>query len=399
MSRSLLLLASLAAASALAGGFAVSEHDAAVTGRAGTAIAQEGRPSAVHYNPAGLAGLRGVAATAGATALLPSATATDPATGAADQAAPALKLPPHVYAAYGREQLAVGFGFNAPYGGGLKWPDTWRGRFDLVEMQLQVLGFHAGAAYAITPQLSVGAAATLYRATVFLTKHADFVDSEGIASLGGGGFGVGASFGASYTFSDRFRLGLTGKLPASIALAGRAHFDAIPASFSTALPDQAIQSHLTLPGKVGLGAELALAPVRLFADAEATFWSSFQSFDVDFAEDATPDVSQPRNWRTAGTFRLGAELPAGWLGTDGVLRAGAVFDMAASPTDTLSPSLPDSNRVAGSLGLGRAFGPVRADLAYSFVAFLPTASSGEAFPAQYAARAHLFALSLGYRQN
>ena len=121
-------------------------------------------------------------------------------------------------------------------------------------------------------------------------KRADFVDSEGTATLGGGGFGLGASFGAT-TFSDRFRMGLTGKLPSSVSLAGRAHFDNIPSSFVNALPDQAIQSHLTLPGKVGLGAEALLAPVRVFADAEATFWSSFQSFDVDFEDAATPDAA------------------------------------------------------------------------------------------------------------
>jgi long-subunit fatty acid transport protein len=76
------------------------------------------------------------------------------------------------------------------------------------------------------------------------------------------------------------------------------------------------------------------------------------------------------------------------------VRAGAVLDLAASPADTLSPSLPDSTRIGFSLGAGRAFGPVRADLAYQFIAFLPRASTGEAFPANYNANAHVLALSL-----
>lgn len=78
----------------------------------------------------------------------------------------------------------------------------------------------------------------------------------------------------------------------------------------------------------------------------------------------------------------------------GGVRLGAVLDLAASPTDTLSPSLPDSTRVGGSAGAGYDFGPVRADLAYQFVAFLPRASTGEAFPAAYTASAHVLALSV-----
>jgi len=44
---------------------------------------------------------------------------------------------------------------------------------------------------------------------------------------------------------------------------------------------------------------------------------------------------------------------------------------------TLDPSLPDSTRLGFSLGAGRALGPIRVDLAYQFVAFLPRTSSGK----------------------
>lgn len=48
------------------------------------------------------------------------------------------------------------------------------------------------------------------------------------------------------------------------------------------------------------------------------------------------------------------------------------------------------------MGAGRDIGPVRADLAYQFISFLPRESSGDAFPAQYAASAHLLALSMSW---
>ena len=149
-------LLSLLPAAAYAGGFAISETNAAVTGRAGTAIARDANPSSVHYNPAGLSGIEGVAATAGAAALLPSATATDPSTDVGRLCRPRPQAPSARLRGLRRQGTSPsGFGFNAPFGGGLKWPKR-AGQFDLVEMQLQVLGFHAGAAWAVTPQLSLG---------------------------------------------------------------------------------------------------------------------------------------------------------------------------------------------------------------------------------------------------
>ncbi len=387
------LLAAALSSTALAGGFAVSDQDAAASGRSGTAVGTTGSASAVHFNPAGLAGVDGVAATVGATAILPSLAAVD-AAGAQAQAASAVRLPPHVYGAYGFGRFALAAGFNAPFGGGVKWPDGWSGRTDLVEQQLQVLAGHLGGAWRIDDEWSVGAVASVFSASVLVDKRIDFVDVEGRATLGGSGVGVGGQAGVTWAPLDRVRLGFSARLPATVALTGRAHFDGVPASFAPTLPDQAIRSAVTLPAKLALGGDVRTPWARLLLDVEYTFWSSYSSFDVDFAQAGTPDVMQPRNWANAPTFRLGAERGFGAT----VLRLGGVVDLAASPADTLSPSLPDSTRLGLSAGVGRAFGPVRADLAYQFVAFLPRTATGEAFPARYTASAHIVALSLSYAQ-
>lgn len=380
---------------ASAGGFAVAEQDAAASGRAGTATAIAGTASSLHFNPAGLGSLRGPSLTAGATAIIPSATAADPNSSERTQALAGVKVAPHVYGAYGFGKFALAAGFNAPFGGGLKWPDTWRGRTELVEMNLQVLAGHLGGAFQINEQWSVGLAGSLYRTSVTLDKRIDFVDSEGKALLGGAGIGFGASGGIQYAPIKELRLGLMGRLPATVAMSGRVHFDDIPGAFQNTLPDQAIHTTLVLPGKLALGAIAALPWLTLSADLEYTFWSSFKAFSIDFENPNTPDVNQARNWADAPTFRLGAERDFGLT----TVRLGALLDLAASPSDTLSPSLPDSTRVGFSAGVGRALGPIRADLAYQFIAFLPRASTGEAFPAQYTANAHLIALTLGWNYN
>lgn len=378
------------AAPAWAGGFAVSDQDAMASGRSNTGVGVSGTASSIHFNPAGLGEVKGLAATGGATLLFPTATATDPTSGQATSTLSGAKVPPHVYAAWGTGRFTVGAGFNAPFGGGLAWPTDWSGNTELTQMQLQVLAGHLGGAWRINDAWSVGANVSVYGTSVLLERRIDFVDRMGQALLGGSGLGVGGQAGVSFAPTDRVRLGLMGRLPAAVTLTGRASFTDIPSSFNATLPDQAITSRLVLPAKLALGGDFQLPWLRLFADVEYTFWSSFDAFVVDFADPVTPDVSQARNWQNAPTFRLGAEREFGKV----MVRLGAVLDLAASPADTLSPSLPDSTRVGGSAGVGYDFGTVRADLAYQFVAFLPRASTGDAFPAQYTASAHVLALSV-----
>lgn len=278
------------ASPAWAGGFAVSDQDASASGRSSTGVGVAGSASSIHFNPAGLGGVKGLAMTGGATVLLPSATAADPGTGQATATLAGAKVPPHVYAAWGTGRFTVGAGFNAPFGGGLAWPKDWAGGTELTQLQLQVLAGHLGGAWRLNDVFSVGANVSLYRATVLLERNIDFVDTQGEALLGGAGLGVGGQAGVTVTPTDRVRLGLVGRLPALVTMTGRASFSNVPASFGATLPDQAITSRLTLPAKVALGGDFQLPWLRLFADVEYTLWSSFDAFVVDFEDDATPDV-------------------------------------------------------------------------------------------------------------
>jgi long-chain fatty acid transport protein len=387
------LLLSVVATTAWAGGFAVSDQDAMASGRSGTGVGVSGQPSAIHFNPAGLGDVEGLAVTGGASVLVPSATAVDPATGARDSSLPGVRVPPHVYAALSTGQLVFGVGFNAPFGGGLAWPADWRGATELTQLQLQVLAGHIGLAWRFNEQWSAGGNLSVYGASVLLERRIDYVDRLGDVRLGGSGLGFGGQLGLRFAPTERVRLGLTGRLPSGVPFVGTAAFSDVPPAFWNTLPDQGITSRLVLPGRVALGGDVVLPWFRLLVDVELTFWSSFDAFVVDFSHAQTPDVRQPRNWQNAPTFRLGGEREFGKL----VVRAGAVLDVAASPADTLSPSLPDSTRLGASAGAGYDFGPVRADLSYAFTAFLPRESTGEALPARYEASAHGLALSVTMR--
>lgn len=388
------LLVVFLSSTATAGGFAIGEHDASATGRGGTGVGALTGASAVHYNPAALSRVFSIDGAVGATGIMPLASAVDPETARSESARVGVRVPPHVFAAYGNGQYGFGLGFNAPFGGGLRWQDDFRGRFEIIEQNLQVLAGHAGAAWQIVPQLSVGATVSLYSASVGVERRVDFVSSEGTAVLGGSGMGFGAAFGLSYAPSERLRFGVTGRLPTTVALNGRAHFSGVPDAFATTLQDQDIQASLPLPGRIAVGGGLYLDATRLFLDVDYTMWSSFERFAVEFAENASLNVNQPRNWKNAFAARVGAERDLTDVAT---LRAGLFFDQKTSPANTLSPSQPDSDRVGLSLGAGKDVGPVQVDGAYMFVLFLPRDAEGEAFPARYNASAHLLALTFRLR--
>jgi long-subunit fatty acid transport protein len=81
------------------------------------------------------------------------------------------------------------------------------------------------------------------------------------------------------------------------------------------------------------------------------------------------------------------------------LRGGFIFDQNPAPSSTLSPTLPDSNRVDFSVGVGYAFGPARVDAGYLLVYFLPADARGgvEGPEGTYQTVAHLIGLSVSAR--
>ncbi|MFW5968416.1 MAG: OmpP1/FadL family transporter, partial [Persicimonas sp.] len=100
------------------------------------------------------------------------------------------------------------------------------------------------------------------------------------------------------------------------------------------------------------------------------------------------------DWENAFAFRLGGQYDV----TEEIpLRLGFAYDRTPIPDETVNASLPDNDRLVGTAGLGYQTGSFRADLAYSVVQTIPRDIDNDRAPTgEYATRAHLVALSLGY---
>ncbi len=381
---------------AQAAGFAVGEQGAAARGVGGAATARSDFGEAGFYNPAAWGFAEGLSLSAGMSAIVPTITHVHPDSGDQTPATTGLSAPPYASAAYRFGDFAAGVSFNVPFGSGLRWPQDWSGRFDVTAIELQV--FEVAGVFAWRPieELSVAVGPRLQRSTVAYERQIDAVDTEGSVRLAGDAIGFGAQLAAMYRPNDRLSLGLSWRSRVYHGFSGWADFQDVPVELSEKAHDQYVTTEITLPDRVALGTAWEFD--RAVASVDVTYWawSTFDEFAIDFADDETPDVAQPRNWSDSLTLAAGWEQH-GWA-PDLSVRFGLAFDAAPSPTDTLSPSSPDGNRLVPSVGAGYALtDDVQVDVGYGHVFFLGAEATGEAFPGQYDAAAEVMSLGVTYR--
>ena len=142
------------AVTAYGAGFSIFEQGAKATGMSGAFVATADDPSAIFYNPAGLAQQREMTVLAGATFINfsnefvgdPNSEYTSGTEGKYDRHT---FVPPNMYAALPiGDNLTVGVGVFAAWGLRTDWQDPWVGRFvsrdaDLKTTSVQPTRFNA----------------------------------------------------------------------------------------------------------------------------------------------------------------------------------------------------------------------------------------------------------------
>jgi long-chain fatty acid transport protein len=382
----------LAASTAGAAGFQINEHNAAATGRASAVVATIDDASAIWHNPAGLANIEGTEVQVGASFIRPRGEYVGPGlastnpnfpnevtAGAVSRIVPV----PNAYVSHALSKKAVvGVGFYAPYGLGIEWQnkDSWVGRTSIQELSLRSFFITPAIALKLSDAVNVAVAVSLVPATVYLQRTLGATDngqvlfpsnvygSEGTLEVSGSAFGVGASFGVQAKLIDHLRLGAVFRSAVDLGFSGNANFN-IPSTATTEVranfPDQTGRADLTLPHTLGFGVGWVDGALTLEAATQITFWTSYDELRLNFdAGRPAPSSASPRDWKTVPMFRLGAQYMLDKL----ALRAGLAYDLSPAPDDTVDPTLPDNDRLIGTLGAGYSFGPVRVDLAYMGIA-------------------------------
>jgi long-chain fatty acid transport protein len=391
----------LSASAALAAGTNVDLQSARPMGMATAVVANSPDPSAVFFNPADIVdGGQSLRFQVGDTAIIPGITFTP--TGSSTSYAVTNVVPPFTaYVTYGiTKDLAVGIGVFEPYGLKITWPEDFPGRYITQKADLKTYYINPEVAYRFGV-FKLGVGVQIIRGTVDLSQKLNFgTGTDGLVELGGGAWAVGGNAGIqAEILPGMLSAGLTYRSRANLDFTGNAHFSNIPVEFqgpgNGAIHDQGVEAKLSVPDSVALGISVQPMPtLRINAEVDYYAWQVFHDVTITF-DDPSLNKKELKAWNHGLNYHLGGELD---VTPNFSVRAGVMYDPTPSPSETLLPDVPDSDRVNLAAGVGYHSGGLSVDLAYQYIKFLgATAPASSPLPGEYGGGVNAVSLSLGYQ--
>jgi long-chain fatty acid transport protein len=395
-----------------AAGFQVDVHDARATAMATAMMAHVDDASAVFYNPAGLITGRQFDIQLGDTLIIPSVNYKDASYSASTEGQ--VIPPPHAYAMYAiNEAISVGAGLFSPFGLVVPWAPDWGGRYATTYTNLKTYFINPEVAVRLGDRVRLGAGVQIIRGTAELNRALKFPAQaqDGEIHIGGGGWGVGGNGGVMVDIiPGTFTAGATFRSGASFDIKGNAHFTNVPSEFQGTIYDQPAQTTVHLPVTFGVGfAWWPVSRLRLAFDANYVGWQVVHDLTITFpATPPTPpatlgplDTYLPKNWSHKWNYHLGGEC---WVSDQWRVRAGIMFDPTPSPNNTITPDLPDFDRVNIGLGAGYRYYNFNFDLGYQLIILTSNTSTALVpppstliSPATYNGTANIVSFTFGYR--
>lgn len=400
----------------LGSGFLIYEHGTAAMALAGAFVGLANDPSAIFYNPAGIAWLPGTQVCAGGSFIFPSGSLLlpgwpDPAFQKVYQLDQTF-FPPHLYLSHRfGSRLALGVGVFAPYGLGTAWPVNYPLKYICTETSMQTLFVNPTLALKLNDNLSIGFGVSYIHSSLKLSlvRHLEIPEvwtgdvpaslkkasGEAVAINAGllykkGNFSAGFNWRSNFTidYSGDFVLDKTG----------------VPAPISPYIPGTGmVTTSFKQPNIFDLGFSYKLSPKFLLAVAgQYITWKVYDSYEIniDFEGGMSEQEVVEENFKNSILLRAAAQY---LLRENLALRAGVVYDQTPQPAESVDPSLPDASRVAFTAGLGYTLGKLSVDVAYMFEIFQDrTSPNRNIYPmglghGTYQTSAQLLGFTLGYR--
>lgn len=335
--------------------------------------AQADDPSALHYNPAGMAQLHGVQVMAGGLLSGGTTTFTSPTgvTVTGDRNGSLAWPPPgHTYIVANLKDVGItalgdltaGVGLIVPFGSLTRWPENGPFRFVTTFNTLPLLDIKPTLAYPLTRDLSVGLGADIYTFSGIIGEgHAEQrsvspttgAKTELFGKDTAAGFNVSLLYTALRNGDGQpvANIGLVYRSQATLHLGG--------ALLSNGAKVQDATSTFVLPQM--MSGAIALWPVRtadrewkLELDVDYVGWKSVRNLDVYLGNGSV--IPQPQNWKSTYTVNIGTEHR--WLRLDVMhdwevaARAGYTHQQSQMPDSGFNPGVPSADVHILSTGLG-----------------------------------------------
>lgn len=408
----ILALSSLASGS----GFLIYEHGTAAMALAGAFVSIANDPSAIFYNPAGIAWLPGTRVSTGGVFIFPAGSLLlpswpDPAFQKVYQLDQTF-FPPHFYLTHRfGSRVAFGIGVFAPYGLGTAWPVNYPLKYICTETSMQTLFVNPTLAVKLNDNLSIGFGVSYVHSTLKLSlvRHIEIPEvwtGDVPASLKKA-TGESVAFNAGLLFKkDRFSAGFNWRSNFTVDYSGDFFLDKtrVPTPIQPYIPGTGVvTTSFKHPNIFDLGFSYQVSPKFLVAVAgQYLTWKVYDSYEINIVFDnaMTEQEVVEENFKNSILLRAALQY---LLNDNFALRGGVIYDQTPQPVETMDPSLPDASRVAFTLGFGYTKGKFSVDVAYMYELFQDrTSPNRDIYPlglgaGTYQTSAQLLGVTLGYR--
>src|SRR6202035_5519017 len=375
----LLLLPRFAAAS----GFDLFQHGGRATCQAGASTARASDPSAVYYNPAAIARLRGLQLEAGLDFENPTDTYRSPTGG--NEASHVIQFPPSVYLTWhaaGGSPIALGFGIDSPFYSDMNWDTAlFQGRFLTRRFQLQIFEAHPVVAYELSDALSVGGGVRYAYGSMKQGDNAILqansipfprieVKRDANSNVHGYAFDLALHYarpawgwGAVYRSSENLKGSGDADYEARDVPEG---VPGLPQELATRFARGSVSQSFRLPDELRGGVWVAPYPeLRVELDGSFERWSGIPDTSLTFNPDPFgdgPTVTRRRDWKDTLNLRLGVE---GNVNDTLALFGGFGLEPSPVPSRTLEPGFPRGDAKIYAAGFTYNFPQISFDVGYS----------------------------------
>ena len=407
-------------------GFALFEFGArsAAMGGAFTAVADD--PSALYWNPAGMAFQKdkGMQLMVGGSLIVPKQDFVGQAVYPGDGYKTSMKdqafLAPQIFFTLPvSERITLGFGTMAPFGLGTYWNDDFAGRFITKRSALQAVDTTATVAWRATDWMALSVGFDYTTLQFDLTNNIGFINpyTQKLVDVGqvhmstdglknaDFGWNLSALFkpGGGFSFGVLYRSTIDIKIDEAFASfvqfpSGYPDFDAVLASQIPFGQKVTGKSGIELPDIMSLGLAWENEQWTVSLQYNWQGWSTFQTLDIEFPDYPHLSQSIEEGYSNANAYRIGAEHR---FNEKYAMQFGFVYDETPQPRWSMSPLLGDGDRREGSIGMSYSTQKMRFDFGYTYLAALRRATDGtsvDGYDGEYRdTTAHIFNFTFTYQ--
>lgn len=347
----------LISAMAYAGGYRVSTQSNRQLAMGHTGVAVVNNADILFFNPAGIVHLENkLNFSAGGFGVFSSVSYQNSEFGTSAETDSPVGTPVYAYGTYKiNEKLAVGLGIYTPFGSNVTWDTDWAGSHLVNEIELSAIFIQPTVAYQLFDSVSIGGGPIIAIGGVSFNRNAgqSLTDENGdrsnVAIEDSGVLAYGWTAGLMFTPNDRFTFGFNYRSLINIeSTEGTATFSNFPSSTLTpANGDTGFEATLPLPAELTVGVSYKWGDKLLLAfDYNRAMWSEYESLDLVFENGSTS--INPRNYKDASTWRLGAQYEANDKLT---IRGGWYFDESPVQSGFFAPETPRNDSQGYTFGL------------------------------------------------